>query len=204
MGLGGLGLYLEQQSQCPASRLARPLSLRSCQDSFRHGHPLGICRLILPEAASDLRNGTPVAPVPTLRVSGRGRHWLGPHPHRHGSGRPTVSCRLPGATSLAGAGPATGGPGGRHPRSQPVAHHRHPAHPLPTESLLQYSTDGDKRAGPSRQQRGPPVLSRGQPDTGRGEEADPWTGWGRDFGHQSICLLPTPGHLTSQGGGPPS
>ncbi|XP_029807239.1 uncharacterized protein LOC115301469 [Suricata suricatta] len=79
--------------------------------------------------------------------------------------------RLPGATSLAGAGPAAGEPGGRCPGSQSVAHHGHPAHPLPTESLLQYSADGDKCAGPNRQQRGPPVLSRSCQAHGSGEES---------------------------------
>ncbi|XP_044916616.1 translation initiation factor IF-2-like [Felis catus] len=170
---GGLGLelHLEQQNSGPA----RSLSPRSCQDSLRHGGPWASEKLQgsqplpwAPVTSSSLRQPqscerAPRCPDP--EGAWKGRPGLAPHLCRRGSGRLSVSCRLPGATSLAGAGPTAGGPGGRRPRSQPVAHHGHLAHPLPTESLLQHSADRDKCAGPSRQQRGPPVLSRSQPGT---------------------------------------
>lgn len=61
-----------------------------------------------------------------------------------------------------------------------MAHHGHPAHPLPAQPLLQHSTDSDKRPGPAQKHREPPVLSRSQPGTGGEAEAERRAnmGWG--------------------------
>lgn len=117
-------------------------------------------------------------------------------------GRLSVSCRLSRATVLGGDGPATGELGGGHPRSQPVAHHRHPAHTLPAQPLLQYGTDCDQHPGPTWQPRGPPVLSGSQPGPG-GEVRRQGGGglmcWGMVLGSQKAHA---PGCLVSQGGCP--
>lgn len=128
-----------------------------------------------------------------------GRLGLCPHSCRHGPGRPSVSCRLPTAPSLAGAGPATRGPGGGCPGSQPVAHHCHPAHPLPAEPLLQCSTDCDQHPGTAWQQRRPPVLSRSRPGRRRPRtKSGGLMGAGTLSPHQHLPVPPLGGLAPSQ------